>query len=310
MRPKLLLHIGMFKTGTTTLQNLMEKQRDLLRRQGVCYPRTDRPPHEHLPKHNSLLNALVKDDAGFRKEKKLLLDEFAASGCHTLVLSEEGLATPIVLRPLVQRRIARLGADFDIEALCMLRREDTWLESLWTQRCREGSTDRHITEFVATPRMQKHLDYLSILDAWGKVAGLKVLGYEQATARGLVRTFTEATGIRLDGEGRYNPGTSFEAAAIMAALRRNGITDFKWELIEKATGRRKRKYALGARLRAEILARSAEQHAELERRYGVVFPADMPNEPEDVLPEPTEATLRRMVSRLALTASAPEAGSG
>ena len=286
MRPKLILHVGMHKTGSTTLQNLMEKQRKALKDQGVWYARTDRPPAEHLPKHNSLAKALVSDDDLFAEEKRILLDEFAASGCCTLLLSEEGLSVPSARTPQARKRIAGLAADFDVETICFVRRQDRWVESLWTQRCREGVNDRHITEFVNVPRIQRHMNYLPVLEGWARIGKLTVLGYEQASARGLVASFAEAAGIRLSGEGHDNPGTSFEAAAMMAALRREGISDFEWSEIERSPLAGRRSTALGARLRGELLTHHAKDNASLERRYGVVFPTDLPEEPAEPLPEP------------------------
>lgn len=67
----LLLHIGQHKTGTTSIQQFISKNRDFFESQGICIPRTGQDPHfghHHalmrdlrLRGNNLLLNDLTKE---------------------------------------------------------------------------------------------------------------------------------------------------------------------------------------------------------------------------------------------------------
>ena len=93
---KLILHIGTHKTGSTAIQNWLYWNRDTLAAQGVLYARTDREPYPHLKKHTSLHHALMHASGDFRSEWQQIEEEFEASGCHTMILSEEGLSEMVL----------------------------------------------------------------------------------------------------------------------------------------------------------------------------------------------------------------------
>ena len=91
-RPRLILHIGTHKTGTSALQAALEAARPALLERGVLYPSTQRPPWPELPKHCSVFHAAISNDAALQaRERDDLLAEFDASGAQALLISEEGL---------------------------------------------------------------------------------------------------------------------------------------------------------------------------------------------------------------------------
>ncbi len=291
-RKRLLMHIGTHKTGTSALQALMERNREPLAARGVCYPQTDRPPFPNRRKHLNFWRAIKAGPEAFAEERERLLAEFDASGADTLVLSEEHLSHPRLRIADAMRDLAR---HFDIEALCFLRRQDSFLESWWSQRCKSGREKLHIDAFVGKERGLVWVDYLKMLDRWARFARVTAIGFEQACERGLVESFNEATGLDLPPETkRRNVSPDMRTVAIMAALNRRGVAH-DWRKIDASLSGPRQRHALGARLRAGILARCAAQNAELARRYGVHFPDDMPEEPDDPLPRPDKKTLARLL---------------
>lgn len=291
-KKKILLHVGTHKTGTTSLQRMMALHRPHLLERGICYPETDRPPFPHHIKHKNLRAALIEGPRAFAREKAAFLDEFARSGANTLMMSGEGLWRMPVKALNLMRELAE---DFEIEIICFLRRQDRFLESLWSQLSKEGRAKAHIDVFVRLPRQAAGPDYLVELDRWARFARVNAIGFEQACADGLVESFNKATGLDLPPETRLNNASpDMRTAAIMAAFNRRGIAH-DWRIIEASLEGPSRRHALGARLRAEIMARCAAQNAKLARRYGVHFPDDMPEEPDDPVPEPGEEMLVQLL---------------
>lgn len=283
-RKRLLLHIGTHKTGTTTLQSALAKNRDKLAGRGICYPVTDRPPFPNPHKHNNLWKALDAGPEAFATEKAVLLREFYGSGAETLVMSEEHLSCHR-LTTLAQMR--SFTDQFDIEVICFLRRQDYFIESWWSQRCKSGREGLHIDAFTMSDWMQSRTDYLKLLGFWTGFARVTAIGFEQASQTGLVDRFNAATGLDLlPAPRRRNVSPSMEAVAQFAAMNRCGQT-FDWKAIEAKHSGARLRHALGSRLREEILATHAAQNAELARRYGVRFPREMPTEPATPLPIPS-----------------------
>ncbi len=304
-KPKLLLHVGTHKTATSSIQSLLEENRPELERQGFCYPATDRPPFPNLPKHTSLYTALMGGPDAIRVERDHIMRAFEASGCNTLVLSEEGLSSPGFLKRNAMAGIALLAPEFDVKIVSFQRRQDYFVESLWNQFSRENTTQKHITDFVVSENPVIYMTYKDTLDAWGQFGSVVALGYEASVESGIVQAFLAVTGIVLQAvEERRNVSPSMSCAALIAKLNSMNAR-YDWRKIEALLGTGTRRYALGSRLRGEILARFAEHNAQLREAYGVTFPDSMPTEPEDPIAEPDAAEVARVVAALGQGSEVP-----
>ena len=298
MKPKLILHIGTHKTGTTTLQTLMANHRASLAAQGFCYPTSGLPevgtPRTDLAKHLLLTRSLIGEPDLFARERDRLLAEFRASGASHLLLSEEGLAAPVVSRADGVEKLRVFAEEFDIQIVCLLRRQDMFAESLWAQRCKLGLTKDHVTKFVHRPNVRNYMTYKPMLDRWATLGAVEAIAYEHAAAEGLVSRFSKAIGATLTPLEDRNVSPSMDCAAMLAALNARGRTKIGWQKVEKLLGPASRGKALGSRLRSEILADFADHNAEMRAAYGVDFPATLPNEPEDPVAVPSLEEIRRI----------------
>lgn len=285
MKPTLILHIGTFKTASSTLQSLLTMQRDQLITKGYLYADTSRPPNPQKRAHGSLVRALISGGDAFDNEHRFIVDEFRSSGASTLILSEEAFSNLRDGYSLMER----FADDFDINVICYLRRQDYFVESLWNQFCREGRCKQGIHAFIRRPRIRKRLDYLSLLQFWQTVGVVHVRGFEEAVASGsIAANFSQISGIPLEsGEVRKNVGPSMGCAAVLAAanryVNRRNLTPKTRRLIEKELGPNARKHALGSQLRRELLDDFAEHNISLTEQYGVRFPDTMPEEPTEPL---------------------------
>jgi hypothetical protein len=304
MKPRLILHIGTHKTATSTLQALMAGERKQLRSEGILYPRTDQPPQRNRRKHAFFARLLRDGDSAFEAMLADLRSEVAASGCDRVLMSAEGLSGPSQ-RPN-PAALAALAQAFDITTVCFFRRQDSFAESLWNHNCKIGNEESGIEAFVKGPRIARHGDYRWLLEPWEAVGEVRAVGFEAARQGGVAEAFSAASGAPLPPAQRdLNVSPSMLAASYMAVFNRLGIGfDPKRLAPVVATihaddpGALKRR-ALGRRLRALLLERHAEGNAILAARYGVIFPTDMPDEPDEPIALPSATDARRLARAIA-----------
>jgi hypothetical protein len=183
VRYRLTLHCGLHKTGTTTIQHALQRDRGALAAQGVFYP----DPKEGVS-HNSF----------FRPERAHELQEalgaFLQTGLEHLLLSAEDLATHFLYprrAGAIRNTFAKL---FDIEIVIYLRRQDRLKESVFSEIVKRGSTgsieqDTHYAlDFLA------RLDVLA--DTFGRDALRVRLYREEPMSEGwLIDDFCTAAGL-------------------------------------------------------------------------------------------------------------------
>jgi hypothetical protein len=92
-KPRLILHAGTPKTGTSTLQVFLHQYHQTLIDLGILYPVVGIEPHAKPPKHQWIVDYLLSGAAaGFLANQSLLLAELSGHPhVHTVVLSTEGI---------------------------------------------------------------------------------------------------------------------------------------------------------------------------------------------------------------------------
>jgi len=171
-KPKLILHIGTCKTGTSAIQACLAKNQKFLSDNKICYSEF----HESNNFHLNLTLGLIREY--FEKEGMpgaapvdiplgtipvtsalysrapadivtKMKDKFYENGCDTMVISDEclfestiwwlfpsGLNTENLLngrRDYVIGYFKEAFCEFDIKIVCYLRRQDDYIESLYNQ---------------------------------------------------------------------------------------------------------------------------------------------------------------------------------
>jgi hypothetical protein len=288
---RIVLHIGSHKTGTTALQDLLAAARPTLLPQGAWYPATDRGPYPHLNKQAAFYWAVRESHQAQAKEMDRMLREADAYGAETLVLSEEGFSVPFYEDYAALRD---LKARFDVQVLCVLRRQDEFIESIWNQYCKEGRETRPIATFAQAQRIQTRVNYKELLEFWSGIGDLSVAEYGATKAEGLGQFFTRVTGIALPWVAdRVNPSMGMNAA-----LLRSWLNARSYPLdpgLNKLMAFDTRRTALGRTLRRRILSEHAEQNGQIADRFGVVFPDELPEEGDLPLVMPERGFLIRLV---------------
>ena len=101
MRKRLILHIGMHKTGSSSIQHFLSRNRLALAAAGVLYPRSVGPDGRRQPKHNAIFSAISHEiDHGAphpvlgpsSEVIDAMARRIAVSRAKTAILSAEGFS--------------------------------------------------------------------------------------------------------------------------------------------------------------------------------------------------------------------------
>jgi hypothetical protein len=186
---RLVIHAGIHRTGTTTLQRFLASSRDALKDQGFLYP------FETIS-HKKISWLLHNDRLTGRTLRDQLLNETSAD-TRTIILSHEDFAR---LKPLAW--LKPLKAEFDVQAVFYLRRQDFWLMSWYNQHVKWPFNRRKsllsASEFLETIEDYYWLDYYWLVSHWAKHLGREnvLVGVlEKAQVTDVVTDFCERVGL-------------------------------------------------------------------------------------------------------------------
>lgn len=172
--PKIIIHGGSTKTGSTYIQHFLDSNRPALLRNGVLYPEVglfwqkDRPHKQaghseftyestQKPKNNKLyrfiVNSIVK----------------ARTPIHTIIISSEAY--------FLNKNSLNIPDYFDAfecKFTCYLRSQDEWANSQYSEFVAGGAVGRVTDDFdtwISQPITKERLDYASFLIRWCEKLG-------------------------------------------------------------------------------------------------------------------------------------------
>ncbi|MDK3019712.1 glycosyltransferase family 2 protein [Pseudodonghicola flavimaris] len=141
--PRLLLHLGLHKTGSTHIQHHLLQHRAALACAGILVPETGfQRPEAPLrrgatPGHHDLVAALRRgdDDLWDRLDR-----EIASSGASTVLISCENMSFPLDAgrSSLIAALAERLKGFAEVRLLALARRPDAYVEALYRERIALG----------------------------------------------------------------------------------------------------------------------------------------------------------------------------
>ncbi len=311
-KPRIIVHIGATKTGSTYIQHLMETNRPALLREGVWYPevglfwQTVRP-HKQAG-HSEFTRAAVQNAAGPKAhiERGLAL---AGGKIHTIVLSSEAF---FLQRNAV--KIAQYFSDYPVEMVCYLRRQDEWANAQYAEFVAGGAVGRVDVSFeawLADEVTRERLDYRNPLDAWAEAIGAnnvtaRLFGKEAFEGGDLLTDFAHVTNLPMLLDLPQPEGLQANSARLSTAhvelIRMYNTREFKnrdayFTFIETVTTglqawREERglpmtkPWYLTPDLSERIVAETAKSNAEVAKRYfgredEPLFPATPAQGPEE-----------------------------
>jgi hypothetical protein len=188
---KVIIHAGINRTGTTSLQGFLAGNRGALARHGTWYPGE---AHNQQP----LCWAIKRGDAGAEDIRHLAAER---TGVRTLLLSAENFCTHAKLPWLRD-----LATTHETRVVFYLRRQDHWLMSWYNQHIkwpfnrRISRMDKH--QFLACLPEFEWIDFERLLDRWAGILGenaVNVAVLEKGQVHDVVEHFLTILGVPADG---------------------------------------------------------------------------------------------------------------
>ncbi|WP_444919151.1 hypothetical protein [Microbulbifer sp. JMSA003] len=134
---RIILHAGMHKTGTSSIQAMLNSNRDSLRNNDweyVFLPKDAKAAYGYI--HSS------PDSCTYSEAKKELEGIISGSDCKNFIFSSEDMTAALQSEDLWVSKGERVSQLFEslgnIEVLIYYRRQDSFYESAFQQRAKEG----------------------------------------------------------------------------------------------------------------------------------------------------------------------------
>jgi hypothetical protein len=227
-----IYHLGLHKTGSTSLQRFLWLNRQALARAGLLFaPVTPEaqarfeapgpedpatvPPLNAYMGHNALAYRLIAEALpgfGFPQvhepmpPSELALAQVQAMAvardCHTLLFCSEDLARTGLMAPAAPARLAAVFGVQDVRLIAAIRRPDAALAAWQTQMLRFGTPFAALRDVGPTVGLGTvHVEYRAALAPWLRAfpgAGLRLLPYTALRAQGgSVCSFAALAGCNL-----------------------------------------------------------------------------------------------------------------
>lgn len=220
--PTLFLHVGLHKTGTTSLQKAFFDNRAALERQGVLYPSTGLSPKPVNWGHHELAYALRQRPQGLEMWQALREEADAAGLPKVLVSSEELslLPFPTLPGPAAFKLISEVFEGYDVRLICYLRPQAEMIASLYNHHVKSVGEHRDILEFIA--QVAPRLDYQNYLNVAAHGLGpetVEVRRYQKSHMKNgdIISDMAERLGIDL------TRGFVLRQTALNSGLTREGL---------------------------------------------------------------------------------------
>lgn len=232
-----ILHIGIDKTGSTTIQNtLHQAHRELLQEERILYPSIAANHsvflttvfHEKPPKILPLIDSRANNKAAIGRLKNEYFDQFNTDlikhNWRTIILSAEGLcdSPPNAILSLLEWITPHVE---EIEVVAFVRHPVDWTRSVVQERLKMGFTLKQLSDTLPAPRWQQR--FTPWIDLVG-LKNMKIISFEDARARdGILAHFLRAASLPyeriitlLPDTVRANKAMSMEAALLISSLNR------------------------------------------------------------------------------------------
>ena len=322
----LCLHVGMPKTGTTFLQQLLVKNRPRLEREGMCYPCfSDIFPH--LPTNRNAFFLSRKKESQADVARALERVNQLAQTHSQVILSNEHIWRYRAWDPAFWEMLARnISPDVDIRVIVYLRRQDQYMYSQYAQVVKtmiETPQFRTLTfadyyrEFALLEEPDE--DYAATLDVMAAAIGadhITVRVYDRELLEadgGITADFLDVLGLREVDDWempsrKLNPSLRDSVLETKRLLNRNPdfnapgpkVEDPYTKILTRVQADMAAEGLIGSRtgfpteLRSEIIEHFSEGNARIAREYlgredGVLFDTDLSDIDDDEAMRPFAA---------------------
>ncbi len=230
-KPRLLLHVGTPKTGTTSLQRLLDGCHEPLKARGILYPRLYLS-NKDVPKHQWLVKWLMaRNEAGDHADWFDAVRAQVDGRIHTVILSTEGVFNHWWDFPEAARdRLHDLNRWFQVDVLVFFREPLSFAVSLYKQACCNPRTeircygrDLSFDEMLLDPWFARHLDYASFIESCERLFGRDAVMAVKYEERDVIETFARIFGMeefRAEATERNNASLGHLGVSLVRKMNR------------------------------------------------------------------------------------------
>jgi hypothetical protein len=132
-KPRLILHVGTPKTGTSTLQHACYTSREGLASRNILYPTLGL--HPNPPKHQWIVQYLLEDNlCGFEENIQNIYIEALGVNAKCVILSAEGIFNHWAdFSNTAKSALAKIKEYFDVTIWCVFREPVSFAMSVYSQ---------------------------------------------------------------------------------------------------------------------------------------------------------------------------------
>lgn len=216
---EVVIHIGMGRCGSSSLQFALANCREDLNQIGISYPvvlHTDFAHHALAPLKSAFTNFAVR-------EWEVVLQKFEAGSADILVLSSENF---IAIPNDLLKQIADLLGDFEVTIVFIGKPQWHLLPSIYRQWLKMGITFKDFATFYAATRDEFHFD--QIMMRWAEAFGANQMRCDVLVGDAdAITTFTKLIGheglkqcLSRESSPRLNVSINPSLLAILPAVDR------------------------------------------------------------------------------------------
>ncbi|MGI9600469.1 MAG: hypothetical protein ACR2QE_01185 [Acidimicrobiales bacterium] len=212
---EVVLHIGLHRTGTTTIQRFLNANRSALAEADLLYP-VGGFTAENANRGHRLLVEAVQSGGGPADPWTVVLDEIDKSSARRVLLSAEEFSR---MTSGVDEVAARLDG-YEVRAVMYVRHPVSFLVSAWKQQVKTGAYTGTCSDFMH--ERWERADYGLMAQRWEAALGrgrVQVRVYEEAEqAPGLIDDFLDVLAIDVDRGSFRQPRERINASPDDATL--------------------------------------------------------------------------------------------
>lgn len=215
------IHIGLKKTGSTTIQRFLARNAHILKERGVLYPQLGGlPGHAH---HHMAVEIIAGSKEGRAAWDELLKLAQIGAAEHLLISAES-------FEQSDPREVKRLLAGHTATVLCYVRDTASSTRSRYTQATKYGHNVRDIDAYFEHRQGVRRLKFAPLLKKWADALGperIRVRSLDRSVLQGgdLVADFLSALGLGAEGfipppesEAKLNRAPGWKTVELLRAV--------------------------------------------------------------------------------------------
>lgn len=254
----IFLHIGIEKTGTTSIQAFFNENRGALQEKGLLYPDLSTfskfKSHSHSHSHSVLTSAIMKSSNRVNIPEEIK-ENVKASDILTSIkdqvltdesifISSEHLSSRLNIQDIVvlKNEVQTHLPNYKIKIVICLRRQDQLFKSSYSTMIKSGTTKSLDEYYDEALNRSPYFDYKTMLKNWEMTFGfdnLIIYSFDEAKEIGVITKILSVIGFCHDvDESRYvfNESLSNMTNIAGAAINKDGDNrQRKLNLLSKLT---------------------------------------------------------------------------